>query len=149
MIRELTRREEWVEAFPLLKELRTHLDLDTYLSLLEEMRPRGYRLFALEESGRMLALAGVAVMVNLYNGRHLFIYDLVTKEEERSKGYGAKLLRYLEDFARAQGCRLVELTSGVRRKEAHRFYEEKMGYTRNSWVFRKRLSPEGKEEGVK
>lgn len=141
MIRELTKKEEWIEAFSLMKELRTHLDLDAYLSLLEEMRPQGYRLFALEKDGRMVALAGVAVMVNLYNGRYLFIFDLVTKEEERSRGYGAKLLRHLEAFARARGCRLVELTSGLKRTDAHRFYEEKMGYTRNSWVFRKRLSP--------
>ncbi|GAA5344539.1 GNAT family N-acetyltransferase [Planifilum fimeticola] len=147
MIRELTKKDEWIEAFPLMKELRTHLDQDTYLSLLEEMRPQGYRLFALEENGRMVALAGVAVMVNLYNGRYLFIYDLVTKEGERSKGYGEKLLRHLEAFARDQGCRLVELTSGLKRKNAHRFYEEKMGYTRNSWVFRKRLSPEGEAGG--
>lgn len=139
MIRELTKKEEWIEAFSLMKELRTHLDLDTYLSLLEEMRLQGYRLFALEENGRLVALAGAVVMTNLYNGRYLFIFDLVTKEEERSKGYGAKLLRHLEAFARARGCRLVELTSGIRRKDAHRFYEEKMGYTRSSWVFRKNL----------
>ena len=49
VIRELPRRE-WIDAFPLMKELRPHLDLDTYLSLLDEMR-RGYRLFALEEDG--------------------------------------------------------------------------------------------------
>lgn len=87
-----------------------------------------------------MALAGVAVGTNFYNGRHLFIYDLVTRAEERSKSYGAELVRYLETFARAQGCRLVELTSGVQREDAHRFYE-KMGYARNSWVFRKGLSP--------
>lgn len=139
MICELTKKEEWIAAFPLMKELRPHLDLDTYLSLLEEMRPRGYRLFALEEDGQPLALAGVAVMANFYNGRYLFIYDLVTKAEERSKGYGAELVRYLEKFARDQGCHLVELTSGVQRKDAHRFYEEKMGYLRSSWVFRKKL----------
>jgi len=139
MIRELTKKEEWIEAFSLMKELRTHLDLDTYLSLLEEMRPQGYRLFALKENGRLVALAGVAVMTNLYNGRYLFIFDLVTKEEERSKGHGAELARYLEKFAWDQGCRLVELTSGVQRKDAHRFYEEKMGYLRSSWVFRKKL----------
>lgn len=139
MICELTKKEEWIAAFPLMKELRPHLDLDTYLSLLEEMRPRGYRLFALEEDGQLLALAGVAVMANFYNGRYLFIYDLVTKAEERSKGYGAELVRYLEKFARDQGCHLVELTSGVQRKDAHRFYEEKMGYLRSSWVFRKKL----------
>ena len=59
MIRELTKKDEWIEAFPLMKELRTHLDQDTYLSLLEEMRPQGYRLFALEEQEqRLLQLGG-------------------------------------------------------------------------------------------
>jgi len=66
----------------------------------------------------------------------------VTREEERSKGYGAELLRHVEAFARDNGCQLVELTSGVQRKDAHRFYEEKMGYSRTSWVFRKALHGE-------
>ena len=28
VIRELTKKEEWIDAFPLMKELRPHLDLD-------------------------------------------------------------------------------------------------------------------------
>jgi hypothetical protein len=33
-----------------MKELRTHLDLETFLQLVQEMREEGYRLFALEEA---------------------------------------------------------------------------------------------------
>lgn len=40
----------------------------------------------------------------------------------RGKGYGAKFIEFAVELARRHGCRLVQLTSDVRRTEAHRFY---------------------------
>ena len=41
---ELTTEEQWREAFPVMLELRTHLDEDTFVAMLHEMAPQGYRL---------------------------------------------------------------------------------------------------------
>jgi hypothetical protein len=38
-----------------------------------------------------------------------------------------------------QGCERVSLASGFPRTDAHRFYEERMGYERVSFVFTKGL----------
>lgn len=122
-----------------MHELRPHLDEKQYLELLAEMRPNGYRLFALQDSSTIMALAGVAVLTNLYYGRHVWVYDLVTASSARSRGYGKKLLDYVEDFARSEGCRLVALSSGMQRKEAHRFYQERMEYEKPGYVFYKVL----------
>lgn len=35
-IQELINKEQWVEAFPIMKQLRTDLTQETYLELLEE-----------------------------------------------------------------------------------------------------------------
>ncbi|MFZ5443086.1 MAG: GNAT family N-acetyltransferase [Myxococcota bacterium] len=40
----------------------------------------------------------------------------------RGRGYGGQLIAYAIEVAREHGCRLVQLTSDVRRTEAHRFY---------------------------
>ncbi len=134
---ELCTEEELREAYPVMHELRTHLDEQQYLDLLKVMIGRGYRLFALREDGEIVALAGIEIGTNLYYGRHVWVYDLVTKAEARSKGYGRVLLEYVEDFARREGCACVALSSAFWRTGAHRFYEQHMGYERVSYVFKK------------
>lgn len=136
-IKELTTEVEWRRAYPVMKELRTHLELESFLHLVQEMRREGYRLFALEEAGEILAVTGVTIRATLYYGKHLFVHDLVTRSDQRSQGCGERLLTYVEDWGRSQGCGSVALTSGLARRDAHRFYEERMGYDRVSHVFRK------------
>ncbi len=139
MIKELTTEKEWLEAFPVMRELRTHLNEASYLDLLDKMREDGYRLFGLYDHGEMAAVAGIALRTNFYYGNHVFVYDLVTQSTERSKGYGKELLSYIHRFAEVNGCAIVALESGLFRVDAHRFYEVKMGYERFCYSFKKVL----------
>lgn len=139
-VRELTSIEELRRAHPVMNELRTHLmDVGEYEAILEEMRTGGYRMFAAVDGDRYVALAGIAIRTNFYYGKFLYVYDLITSESERSKGHGKLLLDHLEELARAEGCQTIALSSGVQRAAAHRFYEDKMGYDRVSYVFKKEL----------
>ena len=122
-----------------MSELRDHLSEDQYFELLDEMIPRGYRMYALREDGRLVAVAGVALLTNLYYGRYMWVYDLITRSDSRSHGYGRALLQHLEDIARAANCDIVALSSGLQRTDAHRFYQQHMGYERASYVFKKSL----------
>ena len=56
---------------------------------------------------------------------------MVVDERLRSRGIGALLVRAAEEALAAQGCYMVEVTSHVRRIDAHRFYE-RLGYQRTS-----------------
>ena len=58
----------------------------------------------------------------LFHGRLLYVEDLVTREADRSAGYGGKLFDWLVQQARAHQCDHFELDSGVQRFDAHRFY---------------------------
>lgn len=136
-IQELKSHKEFQEAFDVMSELRQDLDEETYLGLLESMTREGYRLFALRDTGVIVSLAGVAIITNFYYGRHVWVYDLVTKNNARSKGYGRYLMKFIEDFARQEKCTVVALSSGFQRKDAHRFYQERMNYDKLSYVFKK------------
>jgi GNAT superfamily N-acetyltransferase len=139
-ITELQSEAEFHEAFPVVAQLRPHLSEARFLELTAEMVWDGYRLFALREFGQIRAVAGVGVRLNLYHGRHLWVYELATDADHRSRGFGEALLRHLEGVARAEGCERVALCSGVQRLDAHRFYEERLGYERVSHVFTRELS---------
>lgn len=136
---ELTSDTDLRRAWLVLAELRSHLDEDAYMELLDTMRSDGYRMFALDDGGDIKALAGVGIGTNFYYGKYLWVYDLVTTEAERSSGRGASLMRDLENFARTEGCDTIALSSALHRKDAHRFYEERLGYERASYTFHKTL----------
>lgn len=139
-IKELTTKEEMSAAFPVMNQLRTHLDETAYLALIEEARQQdSYRLFALYENNEIVALTGFKPMITLYYGRFVWVSDLVTDQGKRSEGYGEKLLEFVHDWALKEGYGRVALSSGLKRTDAHRFYEEKMDYDKVSYVFKKEL----------
>ncbi|WP_121612920.1 GNAT family N-acetyltransferase [Mesobacillus foraminis] len=139
-IKELSNKEEWLMAFPVMKQLRTHLDEAGYLQLIEEAAEKeGYKMAALFEGSKIAAVIGFMPMITLYNGRFIWVCDLVTHEERRSKGYGKALLQFAENWAQEHEYKLVSLSSGLQREEAHRFYQEKMEYDKVSYVFLKNL----------
>lgn len=139
-VRELESRDDLRRAFGVMRELRAHLDEPQYLAYLDEMVEDGYRLFAREDrEGGIVALAGIALRTNFYYGRHIWVYDLVTSEGVRSRGHGEALLNHVERLARELDCDVIALSSGLERTEAHRFYEERMGFERASYAFKKNL----------
>ncbi|GEN46874.1 GNAT family N-acetyltransferase [Alkalibacillus haloalkaliphilus] len=138
--RELKSKEDILEAFPIMKQLRTHLDELTYLDLVEDAQQNDqYNMAALYDGDQMVAVIGFKPMITLYYGRFVWVCDLVTDTNERSKGYGEKLLDYVQNWAEEHGFKSVALSSGLNRTDAHRFYEEKMDYDKVSYVFKRDL----------
>jgi GNAT superfamily N-acetyltransferase len=134
---ELRSATEHREALPILRELYPWLDEGRYAALLAEMLDDGYRQFALRnEAQEVVAVAGVAVHVNIYYGRHLYVYDLVVREDERSKGYGDLLMDHVEEIGRRQGCETAALAVSLERQGAQRLYEGR-GYQTPSYAMRK------------
>lgn len=140
IIKELQTKTEIIEAFPIMKQLRTHLDEETYLELVLEAQEKDrYKMFALMDEEEIVAVAGFKSMITLYYGRFVWVCDLVTDMNKRSKGYGEKLLSYVHEWAQEHNYECVALSSGIQRAEAHRFYENKMDYDRVSYVFKANL----------
>jgi len=136
---ELRSAAQHREALPILRILYPWLDEGHYTALLAEMVDDGYRQFALRnEGGEVVAVAGVAIHVNIYYGRYLYIYDLVVREDERSKGYGELLMDHVEEIGRREGCETAALAVSLDREGAQRLYERR-GYLKPSYAMRKAL----------
>jgi GNAT superfamily N-acetyltransferase len=136
---ELRSPAERRDVLPILRELYSSLDEGRYAALLAEMIDDGYRQFAVRnDAEEIVAVAGVGVHVNLYYGRHLYLYDLVVKEDARSQGYGGLLVDYVEGVARREGCETAALACDLEREGALHLYEGK-GYQKPSYAMRKAL----------
>ncbi|MGG5255132.1 GNAT family N-acetyltransferase [Neobacillus sp. SM06] len=139
-IKVLHHPEEWKEAFPVMKQLRTHLNEEEFLTMVEKAASlEGYKIAALYTENEVVAVTGFMPMITLYNGEFIWVCDLVTDVQHRSHGYGKVLLSFVENWAKENGYGIVSLSSGLQRLDAHRFYEEKMAYDKVSYVFLKRM----------
>ena len=116
----------WDRAFPVLQQLRDHLDRPTFDALHHAGEPQGLRftvvLTGAGPDDACLAVAGWRIVDTASVVRKLYIDDLVVDAAHRSTGIGAGLLEHLERVAVAAGARCVELDSGHQRTDAHRFY---------------------------
>lgn len=82
------------------------------------------------------ALALWRLIENTYEGRRLYVDDLVTDDAQRSQGFGRLMFAWLEEKARALACDVLALDSGVQRSGAHKFYFRE-GMIVPSFCFRK------------
>lgn len=125
---------EVAACFPVLHQLRPHLEQDNFLAHFRQLQASDrYQLVSIKDSvGKIVAVAGYTIYTNLAFGRHLYLQDLVTADSERSKGYGKLLIDWLRQHAKEQDCSTLHLCSKFERQDAHRFYEregiEKLAY---------------------
>jgi len=129
------------QAFPVVSQLRPHLGLEEYIKLTITMKPQGYQIFCLCKNEKITSYAGIAILTNLYYGKHIWVYELVTDNSERSNGYGKMLLSHIEAYAKDCSANCVALSSGLEKVGAHNFYENLMGYSKVSYVFKKLILP--------
>ena len=113
---------EIARCFLVMAQLRPQLVEADFVPRIRRMQAEGFHLAYLEDAGAVRAVAGYRFYDKLRSGRNLYVDDLVTDAEDRSRGYGGKMLAWLTDEARARGCAQLELDSGVQRFDAHRFY---------------------------
>lgn len=116
---EATLRAAW----PVVAQLRPHLDADRFVAQALRQQAEGWRATVLYDADAIpRAFAGWRVQEMLAHGRLLYVDDLVTDADARSGGHGKALLDWLKAQAVALGCASLQLDSGTQRIDAHAFY---------------------------
>ena len=127
---------EWLaRAECVHRQLRPDLPAD-YAARLAVVFANGGRMAVATEGEAVRALTLWRLIENTYEGRRLYVDDLVTDEACRSQGFGKILFDWLQAKARALGCDVIALDSGVQRTGAHKFYFRE-GMFVPSFCFRK------------
>jgi GNAT superfamily N-acetyltransferase len=114
------------DCFPVMSQLRPQLRQDEFVARIRRKEAESYRLaFLRDETGRVRSVAGFRFMDRLHAGLVLYVDDLVTDSEARSRGHGDQLFDWLVTHARKNKCQALTLDSGTHRVDAHRFYLRK------------------------
>ncbi len=119
------------------RQLRPDLPA-AYAGRLREVFANGGRMAVVAEDGEVCALALWRLIENTYEGRRLYVDDLVTDAARRSRGFGKLLLEWLQAKAARLGCDVIALDSGAQRAAAHKFYFRE-GMHIPGFCFRKNL----------
>ena len=69
--------EEIARAFPVMHQLRPHLEEAEFVPRVRRMQQSGFHLALLEDEGRVVAAAGFRFIENLLSGRIMYVDDLV------------------------------------------------------------------------
>ena len=121
-IRAVTTDVQLRELWPVVSQLRPHLDEDGFVTQSLRQFDGSFRATALYVDGVPRAFAGWRLLEMLAIGKHIYVDDLVTDATTRSKGHGKQLLDWLKTEAKRLGCVRLQLDSGTQRKDAHAFY---------------------------
>jgi len=124
-------------AEPVHCQLRPHL-AGCYVETMQRVFADGAEMCVLLEGVEIRAVALFRVYENTFAGVHMYVDDLVTDDNYRSRGAGRALLSHLQQLAVARGCDNLVLDSGTHRTRAHAFYFRE-GYFITSFHFVKRL----------
>jgi ribosomal protein S18 acetylase RimI-like enzyme len=104
-----------------------------------EADPR-HELIVAEQDGEICGVLQLSLIPGLSRQGALRgqIESVRVSHKLRGQGIGGRLMRYAIERARAEGCRLVQLTCDRERTNAHRFYE-RLGFTPSHFGFKIRL----------
>lgn len=135
---DLDRHEGLLAATePLHRQLRPDMPAD-YVPFMRQLFADGAEMAVLMAGARIATLAVYRCHHTTFHGRRFYIDDLVTDTADRGRGFGRRMLGWCEERARARGCTMLDLESGVQRQAAHRFYFRE-GFAIAAFSFRKAL----------
>jgi GNAT superfamily N-acetyltransferase len=135
---ELKSTAEFLQGFPLIKQLNPSLTKPVFKHRLKAMRAQGYRCIAMIEKGQYIAISGFWHSTRFWCGDFIEMDNLVVKEGIRSKGIGKKLVNWIEKEAKRKGCDVINLNCYVSSYDAHRFYARE-GFIIKGYHFMKSL----------
>ena len=139
----ITVREAEASDAPRLVELIIALghpieeaDLSRNLEILAQ---NGILPLVATDGDEVIGMCGISAMVTVHRpapvGR---VSVMIVDEAHRGHGIGALLMTEAERRLSQRGCKIIEVTSNMRRDRAHHFYEQ-LGYERTSYRFMKKL----------
>jgi GNAT superfamily N-acetyltransferase len=137
-----TTIKDILRCHPVMRELRPLFqNPEQFVERVQRQQQQGYLLAFVESDGEVRAVAGYRFLESLFSGKFVYVDDLVTRESDRSGGFGGELLDWLIQQAREHGCENLELDSGVQRFDAHRFYFSRR-MSISSYHFQIKIEPE-------
>jgi ribosomal protein S18 acetylase RimI-like enzyme len=114
------RREKFEESLP-----------DSYYAAFEQIaRDPNHQLIVAESDGKIIGTLHLMFLpsISFQGGLRAQVESVRVDKECRNLGIGSRMMQWTIERAKERGAHVIQLTSHLSRKDAHRFYE-KLGFT--------------------
>ena len=119
----------------LIRQLGYDESVEDIAARLAALEASGQVALVAELDGRAVGCLATSIMPVLHRPKPVGRMSMVVVEEGlRGRRIGEQLVRAGEAWLKDRGCGMIEVTSNVKRTDAHRFYE-RLGYEKTSWRF--------------
>lgn len=123
---------------PLLRQLNPRISSRVLEQRLQEMIRQRYQCVGAYHDNRLVGISGVWLLTKYYVGRHIEPDNVYILPEYQGKGLGQKLLAWILDYGRSEGCTASELNCYTANTSGQRFWE-KQGYELVAFHYQKQL----------
>jgi GNAT superfamily N-acetyltransferase len=118
----LLEQYEAEAILPFLELLNPGLAKEVLLQRLSEMNQQGYICVGGYMGGQLIAISGLWILNKAYVGRHIEPDNVVVHPDYRSTGVGEKMMQWIFNYGRDNGCIASELNCYTSNNAALRFY---------------------------
>ena len=101
-------------------------EIEKYLT--EMFKLPTYNCFGLFSENKLIGISSGWITVRLYSGKQLEVDNVIIDQNIQSKGYGKMFFEFIEEWARKNGCKTIELNTYVQNTRSHKFYYN-LGYS--------------------
>jgi GNAT superfamily N-acetyltransferase len=119
----LISKSEFDKILPVVGELYPSTPQAVLQSRLDEMKSQNYQCVGVFDAEKLIAVSGLWILTRLYCGKYAEPDNVVVLPEYRSQGVGKLLINWIENYAREQGCEVMELNAYTTNERAHQFWK--------------------------
>jgi ribosomal protein S18 acetylase RimI-like enzyme len=114
-----------IELYKQLSSSNDDFQLEKINKIWDNIENNNIKYFIVKENSEIIGSCYIAIIPNLtFNGKSIgYIENVITDEKHRRRGIGKRLMEMAVKYAQEEDCYKVVLQSGIRRIEAHKFYE--------------------------
>lgn len=109
----LIPEEHLEDIFPLLRLLDGALTDEVLAARLNGMKSHNYECVGVYDTDTLIGISGLWILDKYYVGKHIEPDNVVIHPDYRGKGIGEKLMQWIYDYAKEQGCVASELNCYV------------------------------------
>ena len=126
----IATNEDLPEILNLYSELETDgdqaLEIGEAKAIFGKMKQYpDYHVYVAETDGKIVGTFALAIMDNLAHrgSKSGLIEDVVVSQSLQGHGIGKQMMQFAIETCRKKACYKVSLSSNLKRKDAHKFYE--------------------------
>ncbi len=120
-------------------QLNPKLSLAQVRAYFEEMfQFSTYHCFGLYIDQQLVGISSGWITIRLYSGKQLEVDNVIIDNALQSKGLGKVFFEHIENWAKAENCKTIELNTYVQNSKSHKFYFN-LGYSILGFHFWKAL----------